>query len=362
MAEDNEEDMDADAAAAWEAMLAEGGDSGVDMAEWGGDEGVTKILNQDEIDSLLGFEMRANKPAEKTGIRAMLDKALLSYERLPMLEVVFDRFVRTLSSSLRNYTSDNVDIDIRSITSLRFGDYINSIPMPALLTVLKVVEWENFGIITVDGSLVYSLVDVLFGGRKTTRPIRIEGRPYTTIEQGVIRQLSDIMLTDLGAAFDPLSPATFQFERMETNPRFATIARPADAAILLQLRVDMEERGGNIELLLPYATLEPIRELLLQVFIGEKFGKDSAWESHLEKEMLRTSVEMQAVLNPKSAVFQDILKLKVGSTIIMENSPDDDIILHCSGINMLAGKLGRINENIAVRIGQTLSRKGKEGT
>ena len=91
-----------------------------------------KALSQDEIDNLLGFSGAPPEEA-KTGIEAMLDKALLSYERLPMLEVVFDRFVRMLSTSLRNFTSDNVDVDIHSITSLRFGDYVNSIPMPAIL-------------------------------------------------------------------------------------------------------------------------------------------------------------------------------------------------------------------------------------
>jgi len=89
------------------------------------------------------------------------------------------------------------------------------------------------------------------------------------------------VLDDLGAAFEPLSPVKFEFDRLETNPRFASIARPANAAIVAKLRIDMEDRGGRLELLLPYATLEPVRELLLQMFLGEKFGRDSIWESHL---------------------------------------------------------------------------------
>jgi flagellar motor switch protein FliM len=339
----DEENQNADAAAAeWEAMLAGGDGDGGDAAG--------KALNQDEIDSLLGFEMAADDDGPKTGIYAMLDKALLSYQRLPLLEIVFDRFIRMLSTSLRNFTSDNIDVDIHSITSLRFEDYINSIPMPALLGVFKAIEWENYGLVTFDGSLVYSMVDVLFGGRKSTRPIRIEGRPYTTIEQGIVKHVTEIMLSDMGTAFDPLSPATFQFERLETNPRFATIARPADAAILLQLRVDMEERGGNIEVLLPYATLEPIRELLSQVFMGEKFGKDPIWENHLGKEIYKTSVELSAVLDTKVASLGEVAKLKVGSTIIMNNTPDDEITLRCGDVDVLHGRLGRVEDNIALSI------------
>src|SRR3546814_9511068 len=105
--------------------------------------------------------------------------------------------------------------------------------------------------------------------------MRIEGRPYTTIERNLITRMAHVVLADISAAFDPLSPVIFRFERLETNPRFATIARPANAAILVELRIDMEDRGGKLELLLPYATLEPVRELLLQMFMGEKFGRDS---------------------------------------------------------------------------------------
>ena len=102
-----------------------------------------------------------------------------------------------------------------------------------------------------------------------------------------------IFLADLSSAFDPLSPVNFRFERLETNPRFATIARHANATIVITLRVDMEDRGGRIELLIPYATLEPVRELLLQMFMGEKFGRDSIWEGHLTAELWQTEVRDQ---------------------------------------------------------------------
>ena len=329
----------------------------MEAAASGGDD--SKALSQDEIDNLLGFSSSTSDEA-KTGIEAMLDKALLSYERLPMLEVVFDRFVRMLSTSLRNYTSDNVDVDIHSITSLRFGDYVNSIPMPAILSVFKALEWENFGIITYNGSIVYSMVDVLFGGRKSSKPIRIEGRPYTSIEQGVVKQITEIILVDMGAAFDPLSPATFQFDRLETNPRFATIAHPSDTVILLQLRVDMEERGGNIEIMFPLVTLEPIKKLLSQTFMGESFGKDSVWEGHLGQEIYNTRIDMQALLGKKKTYLQNIIDLKIGSTIVLDASADDDVIVSSSGVKIFKGKVGCVKDDVAILVEEIINKKVRE--
>ena len=92
-----------------------------------------RILNQDEIDSLLGFDVGDNEAQDKSGIRAIINSALVSYERLPMLEIVFDRLVRLMTTSLRNFTSDNVEVSLDRITSVRFGDYLNSIPLPAIL-------------------------------------------------------------------------------------------------------------------------------------------------------------------------------------------------------------------------------------
>ena len=365
------EEEGGDLAAEWAAM-ADGGDAGggeeedddlaaewAAMADGGGDDGYSessRVLDQAEIDSLLGFQEGDDTETERSGIEAIIDSGMVSYERLPMLEVVFDRLVRMMSTSLRNFTSDNVEVSLVNITSIRFGDYLNSIPLPAMLTVFKVEEWDNFGLITVDSSLIYSIVDVLLGGRRGTAAMRIEGRPYTTIERNLVERLINVVLTDLGGAFDPLAAVTCRFDRLETNPRFATIARPANAAIVARLRIDMEDRGGRLELLLPYATLEPVRELLLQMFMGEKFGRDSIWENHLATELWFTDVELDAVLDEVTISLKDVLNWEVGSRLELQVTPDTTVDLRCGENSMFRGRMGSKGGAIAVRIDQKLDR------
>jgi len=378
------EDVDQDAmAAAWEAAMGggddDGGDAGGDAggggddgddlaAEWaamldsggGGDSGgasssgspreSTRVLNQDEIDSLLGFDDDLEEGDQKSGIQAILNSALVSYERLPMLEVVFDRLVRLMSTSLRNFTSDNVEVSLDNITSIRFGDYLNSIPLPAMLSVFKAEEWDNYGLLTVDSSLIYSIVDVLLGGRRGTAAMRIEGRPYTTIERSLVERMVHVVLSDLSGAFEPLSPVTFRFDRLETNPRFATISRPSNAAIVARLRIDMEDRGGQMELLLPYATLEPVRELLLQMFMGEKFGRDSIWETHLAEELWMTEVELEAVLDTQTMRLGDVFDMRKGSHLDLGATPESQVMLLCGDVPMYLGRMGRKGDQIAIRI------------
>ena len=335
-------------AAAWDPEAAEG------MAA------TERILNQDEIDSLLGFDLSDEEASERSGIRAIINSALVSYERLPMLEIVFDRLVRHMTTSLRNFTSDNVEVSLDNISSIRFGDYLNSIPLPAILSVFKAEELENYGLITVDSNLIYSIVDVLLGGRRGTAAMRIEGRPYTTIERVLVQRMVEVVLADAQEAFAPLTPITFTLDRLETNPRFAAIARPANAAILVKLRIDMEDRGGRIELLLPYATLEPIRKMLLQQFMGEKFGRDNIWEGHLATELWTTQTDVRAVLDEQQIPLHQALNLKVGETLMLNATPDSLIELRAGTIPLTKARMGRRNHHIAVRVEAPLSAKTKQ--
>lgn len=314
------------------------------------DEANARILNQEEIDSLLGFDDDGVGGAETSGVMALINSAMVNYERLPMLDIVFDRLVRLMSSSLRNLTSDNVEVSLDQVSTVRFGDYMNSIPLPAMLSVFKAEEWDNNGLMVTDSALIYSVVDVLLGGRKGESAIRVEGRPYTTIESKLVERMVHVALADLSSAFDPLSPVSFNLDRLETNPRFATITQSGNACVLARLRIDMGERGGRMEILIPYATLEPIRELLLQMFMGEKFGRDSIWENHLTQELYKTDVQLQAVLGEVAVPLGTMLNWKVGDQLMLNTSTGDHLELRCGHFPMFRGPVGQKQGSLAVCI------------
>src|SRR6202790_4327240 len=335
----------------WAAMVEDGSrDFG------GGKNGGERVLSQEEIDNLLGFNVGEVNLDDNSGIRAIIDSAMVSYERLPMLEIVFDRLVRLMTTSLRNFTSDNVEVSLDRITSVRFGDYLNSIPLPAILGVFKAEEWDNSGLLTVNSNLIYSIIDVLLGGRRGQTAIRIEGRPYTTIETNLIKRMIEVVLADAELAFRPLSPVKFNIDRLETNPRFAAISRPANAAILVRLRIDMEDRGGNVELLLPYATIEPIRDVLLQMFMGEKFGRDPIWEGHLATEIGQAEIAVNAVLYEAKLPLKQLMSLKLGETLLLGIKADASISVRCGDVTMTEGRMGRVGDRIAVRVTKPLRR------
>ena len=361
-----EKDQDALSAAWEESILAEqtgtesngeGGEGGWSQGANGAMElGTDRLLNQEEIDNFLGFTLDEAALDGSGGIRAIVDSSIVSYERLPMLEIVFDRLVRLLTVSLRNFFSDNVEVSLDGITSVRFGDYVSSIPLPAILSVFKAEEWENNGLVFIDSNLIYLIIDVLLGGKRGQSTVRMDGRPYTTIEINLVQRMLAVVLADAAEAFAPLSPVTFTMDRIETNPRFASITRPANAAILVELRLDMEGRGGVIEILLPYATIEPIRELLLQSFMGEKLGRDPTWEGHLATEVFGATLELEAVLHQSDLPLRQIVNLKPGDTVMFDVKPDPIVQIRCGDQRVTEGRMGRIGESIAVQVLRPLIR------
>ena len=337
--DDSETEQENPPAAGSDAEATEGGEAADGDA---GEEGSGGALEKKEIDALLKDGASA--------VEAIFNSGMIYYERLPMLEVIFDRLVRLMSTSLRNFTSDNVEITLDTITSIRFGDYIDNVSLPALISVFKAEEWNNHGLMTVESSLVYAIIDVLLGGRRGTAAMRIEGRPYTTIECNLVERLVNVVLADLCTAFSPICPVSFQFERLESNPSFAAIARPTNASILVKLKVEMDDRGGLIEVLLPYSTLEPVREDLLQSFMGEKFGRDNIWEDHLAGELWETNMHLDAVLDRVTVNLGEVLSWQIGSQLMLKAQEDSLIELSCGERRMFTGSMGHKKGNIAIQI------------
>ena len=314
------------------------------------ESGADRVLTQDEIDGLLGFALPETQAAGAGGIRAIVDSAVVWYERLPMLEIVFDRMVRLLSTSLRNFFQDNVEVTLDGISSVRFGDYVDSIPLPVQLAVFRAEGWDGSGLVAVESGLAYATLDGLLGAKRGGLAQRLEGRPFTRIETQLIKRMVELVLADAEAAFQPLSPVRLGVDRIETNPRFATITRPGNAAILVNLKIDMEGRGGVLQIVLPYATIEPIRDLLLQSFMGEKLGRDHVWESHLATELWQADAEVQAVLHEMHVPLGKVLALEVGDTLMFDARPNEPVMLRCGEWILTEGRAGRMDDRIAIQV------------
>ncbi|WP_025885162.1 flagellar motor switch protein FliM [Asaia prunellae] len=319
-------------------------------------ETLHEMLDQSEIDNLLGGAFSKISERHETGMERIIRAGFVAYERMPMLEIVLDRLVRLLTTGLRNFTNDNVEITMEYTRSMCFGDYVNSVPSSSLFAVFKAVQWENFGLVVIDSALAYSVIDILMGGQRGRGHSGVEGRPHTAIERALLEKLVTLALRELSFAFGPVCEVDLVFERLEVSSRFAAIARASNAVVTSKMHIDMEDRTGNMDLVIPYATLEPVRDLLSQQFMGERFGRDSVWEDHLIAEIMETDAEILAVLEEQSIPLSRLLDIKPGMQILFpqKNKGGLPVSLQCNQTPLFEGHLGQTNGKAAVRIDQRL--------
>jgi len=343
--------------AEWEAMS--NADQGAE-ADKGGGDGLPgsatppRALGQDEIDALMGVAGQDEDPSTLPAIQRILKNTKPKYEALPILEFVFDRLVRFSTSSLRNITGGGVEVYYDGGETKRFGDYMRSVKQPSMLVVFKAVEWENQGLMMIDDALINSMIDVMLGG-SSAPPCPPEGRDYTAIERALIERLAQKILEDLSRAFQPVSPEspiTFNFERIETNERFAYVTRKQNAVRVANFRVDMVERGrgGSIQVMLPYATLEPVSEVLRQMYMGEKLGKDTFWEGHLKGELAQTNFVVSALLGEVTVPLGEIVRWRPGTEIHLPLKTGDNLPLLVDNKEMFQVSMGKRNGHVAVKI------------
>ncbi len=309
-------------------------------------------MDQSDIDSLWGDDAddHSNEKTFKTLEEQIIHMSMMNYERLPMLDVIFERMVLSLTNSLKTHTSATADVTIRDLTYEPYYEATGKLPVPGLLSVVRAKPWDSSMIVGIDARLLYAALQIKFGGRKS-KPTLTEGRTFTSIEKTVGTGLCKVILNDLKASFAQLTEVDFEIERTETNPQFATISQSGSPCIRVSLSVSLDGRKGEVDFIIPYATIDPVRKLLSKVFFGEKLGGDAVWRSHLTNQISDSSTNLKAVLHSIKAPLAEILQWEVGSTIDLRIDADHEATVYCIGKPIARGKIGKkTNENMAIRV------------
>lgn len=297
------------------------------------------------------------------GIEALLSPGKVSQEPFPMLYMIFDRLARSFISSWRAFTSENVDFVLEDFSSVRFGDHIEKITSQTMIGIFRAEEWDGSGLLVSDHTLNSTIIDVLLGGKKEKKaeepPSKKGGRDvnahtYTNIERNLVGRMMKIILKDLENAFNPLTSVNLSLDRIESTPKFASIVRPNSLAFVANFRMTTsDQQGGFFQFIIPSATLDPIRPLLVDLFLGEKFGKDTLWEEHLTSEVRQSSFILRAFLDEFDLPLREIFKWQKGHVLALNAEKDGLIILRCYDRNMFMGKAGQNAGSMAVLVENT---------
>lgn len=316
---------------------------------------IEDLLSQDEIDALLHG---VSTDEIETHNHAILDDGDITHYdftnqeriirgRMPSLEMVNERYARNFRNSLFKLLRRGIEVTVVGVQMLKYSEYVYSLVVPTSLNVVKIHPLRGNALLVIDPKLVFMVVDNFFGGDGRLQA-KIEGRDFAPTELRLIQRMMDLAFTDMEQAWKPVMDVKLEYVNAEVNPQFANIVGPNDVVVVTNYMIEIEGIGGEFQVAIPYAALEPIRDRLDTVLHNDSGNSDERWSNALRDEVELSTVNLSCQLAQKQLTLRHILELKPGDVIPVDLS--QPATLCAEGVPVLRGRVGASKGNNSVRI------------
>lgn len=330
---------------------------------------MNQVLSQSEVDALLSAVSDTDTPSGDSGGAKKnsgngkvnnSDANVVTYDltsqdriirgRLPQLDVIYEKFMRSFRVSLSSTLRKIASLTLASTEFLKFGEFINTLPMPTCMCVLRFQTLRGSALFVIESKLAYALVDSFFGG--ADRPYsKIEGKDFTAIELSIIQKVVNLAIDDLEEAWSSVEKIGCTFLRTEVNPQFVGIVPPTDVVIATTFDVELENANGTITIVIPYSTIEPIKQKLANGFQVESDQTDKKmWATIIKEQLMETDLGIKVNLGETEILLNELMKLKVGDVIALDQDATGEFDIKVEGVNKFKGFYGIHHGTVAVQI------------
>jgi flagellar motor switch protein FliM len=316
------------------------------------------FLSQEEVDALLeGVTGESQKLVEEVHERGEVRSYNISSQerivrgRMPTMEIVNERFARNLRVGLFNFIRRSPEISVGPVTVQRYSAFLRELAVPTNFNIVAIRPLRGSGLIVCEPTLVFGVIDTLYGGIGKFQA-RIEGRDFSATEQRVINRLVDVITDEYKKAWKGIYPLELEYQRSEMQPQFANIATPSEIVISTSFQLEIGEITGAIHFCMPYATLEPIRDVLYSSTQGDSIEVDRRWVNVLTQEIQAAQITLVAELARADATVEQLLAMKVGDFIELDRQPKIQVTV--DGVPVFECQYGTHNAKYAIRIDKSL--------
>ena len=316
------------------------------------------FLSQDEVDALLkGVTGEADEvePAVETeGVRPynLATQERIVRGRMPTLEIINERFARQMRLGLFNFMRRTAEISVGPIRIIKYNEFIRNLVVPTNLNMVQAKPLRGTALFIFDPSLVFLIVDNLFGGDGRFHT-RVEGRDFTQTEQRIIQRLLAVVFEEYEKSWKPVYELKFEYMRSEMNTQFANIATPNEVVVVTTYNIEFGPTSGEFHICMPYAMIEPVRDLLYSSMQGDHLEVDKRWLRLLAQQVQTAEVELTAVLGRSAVTFNQILKMKAGDVIALDIP--ESITAAVDGVPVMECHYGLFNGQYALKVEKMLA-------
>ena len=329
---------------------------------------MSEILSQDEVDSLLDgldsgeiesrADAEASTPVEGISAYDFTSQDKVVRARMPTFDVINERLSREVRATLSSLLQTTVDVSANPFDSLKFSEFIRSLPVPTSLHVFKMEPLRGHGLVVFESQLVYNLIDTFFGGEALGKA-RVEGREFTAIEEVMIQKAVVAVLKNIETSWVPIEPVKTTLIRSEMNPQFTAIVLPTDLVIVTRFEIELEQVAGNLVVCYPYSMIEPMRHKLSSGVQAELEEIDTNWRRMITEVILNSEIFLRIQLGKTEITGEKLLYMQEGDVIQLDNDASDPLSCYVDGLEKLKGFIGvqrgfqafKITQKITTEIG-----------
>ncbi len=319
------------------------------------------VLEQDDIDALLngvngGAVDTAPTPIEDPSATRQYDfstQTRIVRGRMPTLEMINERLARALRLSMFSMLRRSPEISVLGVSTPKYAEYTPTLSVPTSLNLIRFHPLSGTGLMIFEAKLIFALIDTYFGGNG--RHAKIEGRDFTSTENEIIQMLLEAVIAGLEDAWAPVLAAKVEFINREMNPHFANLVSPTEIVVVSRLRVDLDGKGGEIHITLPYAMLEPIKDTLRAGMQSDRADREERWSQLLRNELEDSEVDVVTRLGSAQMTVRSLIDMRPGDIIPCDF--DGRATVLSDGIALFSGELGQQRGRHVVRIDQVNTRK-----
>jgi flagellar motor switch protein FliM len=316
------------------------------------------VLSQDEIDALLHGVDSGSVKTEDSGVPGsarsydFTNQVRIVRGRMPTLEMINERFARLFRTALFNMLRRAPEVAVAPIKMQKFSEYVHSLHVPTNLNLVRVLPLRGTGLVVLDPKFVFTVVDNFFGGNG--RFAKIEGREFTATETRVIHMLLKHVFAGIKEAWSHIAKLDIEYLNSEINPHFANIVSPTEIVVVTSFHVELDGGGGDVHITMPYAMIEPMRELLDSGVASDRVEHDERWVVALKEEIEDAEVELKTLLGRGRITMQQLLELEAGDIIPCDFTGQATVLVE--DVPVFRGSFGVSHGQQAVQIGERVNR------
>jgi len=317
---------------------------------------VKDLLSQDEIDALLHGVDDGDVETADDEVDSDLGDGVERYDlanqdrivraRMPTLEMINERFARFSRTSFFNLLRKGVDVTVDGIQVMKYSDYLSTLYVPTSMNLMRMDPLKGTALLIFDAKMVYRVVDQFFGG--DGRHAKIEGREFTSTEMRVVNRVIDEAFRDLSESWRTVHPIKFELVGSEMNPAMANVVSGNDVVVVSSFQIDMEGGAGEMQIVIPYAMLEPIKTIIHSGMMDQKRATDNIWQQTIQKDLGMAPVSINLRVLERELTLRDVLELGVGDVIPVEMPEHTALVIN--SVPIYNCQLGQSHGNLAVKI------------